>query len=854
MTDHIVTDTRIDISEVSYDHPPPRCSLDFCIHLADGSLMGDRLLRLESFQGQSQVSQLFDYQLDLRADDYYAGGYATHSPPLSLSLAKILGRPATISMLLPIAQHSTSGQAAGTPPRTYINGLVESFSMLEAGHYAASIKPALWRLTLTNDYKLYASKSIKQILYAIVKEKHQIECDIDDLDGLAAARIQDWLQAGESDFDFINRLMNKASIYYYFVHDFGKHTLVFCNRSRYRKLNQRAADGSLTDKPLSLYYTFSKVAGLEENDLIEGFSFKQNLTTSRVHSLIAEPHAAWEKDQTAELNRFSSETMEIDHQTISESETFKQYQIYQYGSKKEEAKDLAELELQKLATSASEISGQTACRELKPGYQFITRQHKTVLGKSPERLSVLELRPEFDKQAFVVTSVKESGSAEGSYKCQLQATSANGQVAHFGLHNTHMGSMLAVVTCAPDDKENPSKYLHYLDKNNFSHYSYHFDSTFAGQYKAQGVYVSFSTDEPNAPSTWVKLAEHMQTVPEVGVTVLVARSNDESEIPEIQSIVQSKGSHTINPNGAIDHTNWGDSYSTNYGDSHSIRFGKQSQVNLEQARAIISKQYDSGNFKDVSYSKGGSYSYSIADQGSAGTLSHSYSEGCTVSHFKGDLSESHSHIKHSKSTSKIALSDSESEIDTSNSHSKIKTSYSKSTIDESISDSVIDTSTNNSKINNSISDSKINTSTSISKIGSSTSHQTIGNSSNTSEIGSSNNASLTGMSNSQSATGLVTSLSATGSVNSASAIGSNIAVNAVGVSATTSATGASASASFVGANASVSVVLVESKVDFMLSGGRLKKVPSLDTRISDGIEAKLKNLDAEIIGVIKAQL
>ena len=45
----------------------------------------------------------------------------------------------------------------------------------------------------------------------------------------------------------------------------------------------------------------------------------------------------------------------------------------------------------------------------------------------------------------------------------------------------------------------------------------------------------FSTDDEDSEPVWVKLAPSMQTVPEIGVTVLVTRAQDESELPEIQS-------------------------------------------------------------------------------------------------------------------------------------------------------------------------------------------------------------------------------------------------------------------------------------------------------------------------------
>ncbi len=888
------TDTTIDI--VNYPAPSPRCSLDFCIHLADNTLLGDTILRLESFSGNSKVSQPFEYQLDLRADDTKSDSKnidnntidnmtidntaidnttqgnetaddKTASPEnltYILSLKNILGRPATISMQLPanddtdsIKTDDDAPETDTTPfiiPNSYVNGIISSFSMVEAGHYQASLKPALWRLTLSNNYQLYSNMTIKGIISAIVKDKHQIECDLEGLQGIAIARTQDWLQAGESDFDFITRLMNKVSIYYYFVHSFGSHKVVFANKPCYQKLNQRLADGSLSDSPLTLYYTFSKVQSLQENDLIEDFSYRQDLTTSRVNSLIAEPHAAWEKNETATHSRYDSTTLETTEQVVSDSETFNQYQIYQYGSKKDEAIDFAQLEMNKLQTSASEISGKTACRELKPGYQFTTEQHKATDENATWRPSVLEMRPEFSSQNFVVTSVNEQAQASGEYQCQFAATSSDGQIAPFDLHNTHMGSVLAVVSPAPDDKASSSKYLHYLEKNNFSHYSNHFNSTFSGKYKAQGVYVKFTTNSPDADATWVKLAEHMQTVPEVGVTVLVSRSNDESEIPEIQSIIQSKGNHVITPNGATDNTNWGDNYSTSYGDSHSIRYGKKSTVDLESARKIITDQYATGKFKDVSYSKGGSYSYSIANDGMPGMLSTSYSEGSTYSTFKGQTTESHSTIGTSTNDSTIGTSTSTSTIGTSNNDSTVDFSSNTSLTGISDSTSATGDSSNLSALGISTGFSVTGASRNVSATGLSANLSATGLSTNLSVTGLSLNISGTGISSNISSTSISDNLSSTGVSTSLNTTGASSSINVTGISDSASGTGVSVSTNYVGSSNSLSVTPLEQSVNVVLSGYRASESFGKPSFESSALYASMEVVSTEIISSIKATL
>lgn len=64
---------------------PPRCSLDLRIQASNGEIT-DKQLRLESFQGQEAISQLYEYHLVLRAnDDLYES-----APPGSLDTKTLI--------------------------------------------------------------------------------------------------------------------------------------------------------------------------------------------------------------------------------------------------------------------------------------------------------------------------------------------------------------------------------------------------------------------------------------------------------------------------------------------------------------------------------------------------------------------------------------------------------------------------------------------------------------------------------------------------------------------------------------------------------------------------------------------
>ena len=52
----------------------PRCSLDFYIELDDGTILGDKIFRIQNFSGKEQLSQLFEFHVTLHANTFTSSG------------------------------------------------------------------------------------------------------------------------------------------------------------------------------------------------------------------------------------------------------------------------------------------------------------------------------------------------------------------------------------------------------------------------------------------------------------------------------------------------------------------------------------------------------------------------------------------------------------------------------------------------------------------------------------------------------------------------------------------------------------------------------------------------------------
>lgn len=647
---------KYDYEAVDYSSPAPRCSLDFSILTDSGKTINDTQLRLQSFQGNEALSQPFEFDLELRANDYTSGGPGYGKPPIFgeplskatsdvMNFEDILGSNATVILGTPeTAKDVTQGEYPSKRPVVFFNGIVSNFAMADRGVYHATLKPALFKLSLQNNFRVFSQKNILEVIIDILSEnnisfnKAQLEsnpCSI--IQGLANYNTQDWLQAGESDLDFISKLMHKVNLFYYFVHTQFEHTMIITDQPYYQGIYQREVNKKgfnvETEELKSLYLSYTQQASLDRDDYITQFKYQQNMTTAGITTVLAQKEANWESQNTAQA---SPVLVQIDNQ--KEKLNMKQLHLVQYGATETEVNKITDTAVNQLAAAKFDFSGGSSCTELKVGHKFQVKETWQESGsaestKAGHFSSPLPVRPLLDKRIFVATTVKHQASAAGDYKNQFSAVAAEGLATPFNSHAGQQGSILALVTDKPETSNGgilssiltlfskTGKVVHqgsaakYLKKDVFAfdkkYFKYKNDSE---RYHCTGIYVRF-IDQPNtAPSTWVKLSESMQTIPEIGSYVVVARSNDDSEIPEVQQSLQAKGSKVIMPKKYTCHTNVGDSYNTNYGDSTRISFGADKKTSLSTAQTIVDSKRNSNLYNDVSYGESSSYNYSVTER------------------------------------------------------------------------------------------------------------------------------------------------------------------------------------------------------------------------------------------------
>ncbi|CAA9889676.1 Rhs-family protein [Candidatus Methylobacter favarea] len=115
--------------------------------------------------------------------------------------------------------------------KRFFNGYVGSISQaLDRGRYAvyrATVHPRIWFLTRQSNCRIFQQQTVPDIVKDIFKKIGYTDIK-DNLRG--SYRTLDYcVQYRETDFNFISRLFEQEGIYYYFIHEENKHTLVLAD-------------------------------------------------------------------------------------------------------------------------------------------------------------------------------------------------------------------------------------------------------------------------------------------------------------------------------------------------------------------------------------------------------------------------------------------------------------------------------------------------------------------------------------------------------------------------------------------------------------------------------------------------
>ncbi|MDG9882647.1 type VI secretion system tip protein VgrG [Pseudomonas sp. GD04058] len=154
------------------------------------------------------LSETFRLEVDLSSTD------------AAVKFGEILDRPALFTLW------------QGGQPVRYVHGSVSGFQQGETGfrhtRYRALVEPRLARLQLCSDWRIFQTLSVPDIANVMLK-KHALTLDYE----LRAAKphtVREYcVQAGDTDYHFVERIMREEGFFYGFLHSEEGHRLIHCD-------------------------------------------------------------------------------------------------------------------------------------------------------------------------------------------------------------------------------------------------------------------------------------------------------------------------------------------------------------------------------------------------------------------------------------------------------------------------------------------------------------------------------------------------------------------------------------------------------------------------------------------------
>ena len=301
--------------------------------LAGLGYVQDALL-LASFSGHEAMSRLFSFHLDLLSEKAVEG-FKGVSPQ------DIVSKNVTICVNL-----------SNDDPR-YFNGIVSRFSYTGEDYtfmrYEMEVVPWTWMLTRYADCRIFHNKQPAEILKLVFSSRGLTNFKVNL--NRTYPTLEYCVQYRETDFNFISRIMEQFGIYYYFVHEEDKHTMVIDENSA------NAPEFPAGHKT----WTFHQATGShQDDDLVTSINFERALQSG--------------KYTLADYNfKTPSANLLFSQETHRQSGKNKALEIYDYPgdyTNRAEGTTAADTRMLEVETFETVIQGSSNCRIFTTGYQF----------------------------------------------------------------------------------------------------------------------------------------------------------------------------------------------------------------------------------------------------------------------------------------------------------------------------------------------------------------------------------------------------------------------------------------------------------------------------------------------------
>ncbi|MCU1788538.1 type VI secretion system tip protein VgrG [Pectobacterium polaris] len=290
-----------------------------------------------------------------------------------------------------------------------VNGIVSAFAQGDTGfrrtRYQAEVRPALWRLGLRTNARIFQAQKPEAIIGTLLEES--------GITDYAFALRHDHapreycVQYRESDLAFVTRLAAEEGLYFFHEFEAGKHRVVF------------ADDAGALSKGPELFFNLA-TQGLSEGEYVRRFRYAEAVSTAEVAL----------KDYSFKTPAYGLLHSKMSGELANQRESYQHYDYPGRFKQDPSGKAFTGYRLDALRAGAMTGSGESNAAMLMPGSSFTLTEHPnptlnsgwqlvaiTHSGQQPQALEEESSgEPTTYSNSFEVISAKSTWRADLPYK------------------------------------------------------------------------------------------------------------------------------------------------------------------------------------------------------------------------------------------------------------------------------------------------------------------------------------------------------------------------------------------------------------------------------------------------------
>ncbi|MCK1792770.1 type VI secretion system tip protein TssI/VgrG [Pseudomonas violetae] len=317
----------------------------------------DQQLLLESFKGTDGLSRAYNFELMLVCQDS------------GVELKSMMGQHVVLEIEL----------AEGGP--RYLAGYLTRFASIGSdggmARYTATLNPWFSMLKNRFDTRIFQGCTVEEVVTQVFGlcpafSRHEFRLS------KPLKRYTYITQYRETDFNFVQRLLEEEGMFYYFEHTAETHTMIICDDS-----------STLLPLPEQPQIRFHTASVTESADAITQWSGNRQLQSGKI--------AVQTFDYRQPTNRLPVAMKSLNKQgDVDDFEIYDFPGQYTHGTY-DEGEALLRLRVEALELKGKSFHGSSNCRAMKPGYTFELLQHYDHDQGSP------------DDRQFLLMSVESEG-------------------------------------------------------------------------------------------------------------------------------------------------------------------------------------------------------------------------------------------------------------------------------------------------------------------------------------------------------------------------------------------------------------------------------------------------------------